>query len=180
MKDQLTDPVAKALCLRLELRTAFLNAIELAELRCAPDSLSVPWYQMQGIWESIKDTRSLGTPVPDAFSAKIQRRLASTMPPRPIVQPTPEEAYRHFKRMIEDGIRVVNVLKYSDPQSLLVRDILCLWSGMNDLGADRVVELRHDLPGAKATALSLHPLAIAKLPHPRHGGPRQSQHPATS
>jgi hypothetical protein len=131
MKDQLTDPVAKALCLRLELRTAFLNAIELAELRCAPDSLSVPWYQMQGIWESIKDTRSLGTPVPDAFSAKIQRRLASTMPPRPIVQPTPEEAYRHFKRMIEDGIRVVNVLKYSDPQSLLVRDILCLWSGMN-------------------------------------------------
>ncbi|KAL1838197.1 hypothetical protein VTJ49DRAFT_2954 [Mycothermus thermophilus] len=119
MKGELTDEVAHALGFRLELRTAFLRAIELSELRTNSDSLSVPWYQMQGVWESINKSRSLGTPVPDAFSAKIQRRLASTMPPRPIVQPTPEEAHENFKRMIADGIRVVNVLNYSDSQSLL-------------------------------------------------------------
>ncbi|KAL2265163.1 hypothetical protein VTJ83DRAFT_6263 [Remersonia thermophila] len=118
-KGELTDEVARALDLRLELRTAFLRAIELSELRDDPDSLSAPWYELQGIWESVNETRSLGTPVPEAFSAKIQRRLASTMPPRPIVQPTPEEAHEHFKRMIADGIRVVNVLNYSDSQSLL-------------------------------------------------------------
>lgn len=120
LRHTLTDEVAHALGFRLELRTAFLRAIELSELRSDPESLSVPWSQMQGVWKVINKTRNLGKPVPEAFSTKIQRRLASTMPPRPIVQPSPEETHEHFKKLIADGISVLNVLNYADPQSLLV------------------------------------------------------------
>ncbi|KXX81657.1 N-alpha-acetyltransferase 35, NatC auxiliary subunit [Madurella mycetomatis] len=119
LRSAITDDVAQALGFRLELRTAFLRAIELTELRSNPESLSLPWSQMQSVWEAINKTRHLGTPVPEAFSTKIQRRLASTMPPRPIVQPSPEETYEHFKKLFADGINVLNVLNYSDSQSLL-------------------------------------------------------------
>ncbi|AEO61343.1 hypothetical protein MYCTH_2311397 [Thermothelomyces thermophilus ATCC 42464] len=119
VRHKLTDEMAHALAFRLELRTAFLRAIELCELRSDPESLSLPWAQMQGVWEAINKTRHLGKPVPEAFSTKIQRRLASTMPPRPIVQPSPEETYEHFKKLIADGLNVLNVLNYADSQSLL-------------------------------------------------------------
>ncbi|KAL2017785.1 hypothetical protein VTK56DRAFT_1648 [Thermocarpiscus australiensis] len=120
LRHQITDDMANALGFRLELRTAFLRAIELSELRSNPESLSLPWSQMQAVWEAINKSRHLGTPVPEAFSTKIQRRLASTVPPRPIVQPSPEETYEHFKKLFADGINVLNVLNYADSQSLLV------------------------------------------------------------
>lgn len=43
-------------------------------------------------------TRSLGIPVNRAFSATIQRRLASTIPPRPIVEISFEQAHEHLRR----------------------------------------------------------------------------------
>jgi N-alpha-acetyltransferase 35, NatC auxiliary subunit len=120
LRTQISEPMATALGFRLELRTAFLRAIELSELRTNPGSLSLPWYQMQGVWEQINKSRHLGTPVPECFSTKLQRRLASTMPPRPIVQLGFEETYEHFKKFFADGIDVLKVLHYVDSQSLLV------------------------------------------------------------
>lgn len=128
IRHSISDEMSYALAFRLELRTAFLRAIELAELRSNPDSLSLPWSQMKAVWEPINKSRHLGTPVPEAFSTKIQRRLASTMPPRPIVQLSFEETYEHFKKLFTDGIDVLKVLNYSDSQSLLVgriRDNFC-------------------------------------------------------
>ncbi|KAI1780273.1 Mak10-domain-containing protein [Hypoxylon cercidicola] len=112
--------VSAALDLRLELRIAFLRAIDLATLRKAnPDSLKMPWIQMSGLIEHINKQHSLGKPVPEAFSTKLQRGLASTMPPRPMVQPSFEESYGHFKRLFQDGVDIMDVLKYAEPQSLL-------------------------------------------------------------
>ncbi|KAI1496275.1 Mak10 subunit, NatC N-terminal acetyltransferase-domain-containing protein [Biscogniauxia marginata] len=112
--------ISAALDLRLELRIAFLRAIDLSGLRQAnPDSLKMPWIQMRGLMEHIEKNHSLGKPVPESFSTKLQRRLASTMPPRPIVQLSFEECNGHFKRLFQDGIEVTDVLKYSEPQSLL-------------------------------------------------------------
>ncbi|CAJ2511036.1 Uu.00g066610.m01.CDS01 [Anthostomella pinea] len=112
--------ISMALDFRLELRIAFLRALDLANLRKAnPDSLKMPWIQMRGLIDHIEKRHSLGKPVPEAFSTKLQRRLASTMPPRPIVELSFEECYGHFKLLFQDGIEVTDVLKYSDPQSLL-------------------------------------------------------------
>lgn len=112
--------ISTALDLRLELRIAFLRAIDLSGLRKAnPDSLKMPWIQMSGLLEHIEKQHVLGKSVPEAFSTKLQRRLASTMPPRPIVQPSFEESYGHFKQFFQDGIEIMNILKYAEPQSLL-------------------------------------------------------------
>jgi len=75
---------------------------------------------MGAILEPISKSHSLGIAVPEAFSAKIQRRLASTMPPRAIVQLSFDETYANLKRLIADGQEVTDVLDYSDSQSLLV------------------------------------------------------------
>ena len=123
LRPNLLDEMTDALSFRLELRAAFLRALELAELRSNPNSLSLPWSQMKAVWEPINKSRHLGTPVPEAFSTKIQRRLASTMPPRPIVQLSFEETYEHFKKLFIDGIDVLNVLNYADSQSLLVKTL---------------------------------------------------------
>ncbi|KAK4451796.1 N-alpha-acetyltransferase 35, NatC auxiliary subunit [Podospora aff. communis PSN243] len=119
LRPKIMDDMADGLSFRLELRAAFLRAIELSELRSSPESLSLPWSQMKAVWEPINKSRHLGTPVPEAFSTKLQRRLASTMPPRPIVQLSFEETYEHFKKLFVDGIDVLKVLNYADSQSLL-------------------------------------------------------------
>jgi N-alpha-acetyltransferase 35, NatC auxiliary subunit len=120
LRPKISDDMANALSFRLEFRAAFLRAIELSELRSNPESLSLPWSQMKAVWEPIYRSRHLGTPVPEAFSTKIQRRLTSTMPPRPIVQPSAEQTYELFQKLFADGIDVLKVLNYSDSQSLLV------------------------------------------------------------
>lgn len=132
LRNELNADVATALDLRLELRVAFLRAINLMELRNAnPDSLKTPWIQMQGILEKIREQHPLGKPVPEAFSTKLQRRLASTMPPRPIVQASFEETCTHFQQMFRDGIDITEVLKYADSQSLLVRPSTPTRSSLN-------------------------------------------------
>jgi hypothetical protein len=120
LRATLTEEMADAICLRLELRTAFLRTFELSPLKSTADLLSKPWSDMQRIWESIKKTRHLGKPVPAAFSTRIQRRLASTLPPRPMVQPSPEQTDEHFEKFIAHGMNAPKVLEYTSPQSLLV------------------------------------------------------------
>ncbi|KAH7040078.1 Mak10 subunit, NatC N-terminal acetyltransferase-domain-containing protein [Microdochium trichocladiopsis] len=112
--------ISMALDLRLELRIAFLRAIDLMDKREAnPESLKMPWIQMKGLVEHFSKQHELAKPVPEAFSTKLQRRLASTMPPRPIIQPSFTETFDHFKRMFQDGLDIIDVLKYSDTQSLM-------------------------------------------------------------
>ncbi|KAH8906567.1 Mak10-domain-containing protein [Coniochaeta sp. PMI_546] len=119
-RDLIPQDIAEALGYRLELREGFLRAIELAAKHDQPPaSLQAPWDHMTMLWEAINKSHSLGVPVPEAFSTKIQRKLASTMPPRPIVQLSFAEANSHFKRLILDGKEVVKVLDYKDSQSLL-------------------------------------------------------------
>ncbi len=121
LKSKWSAETALALDSRLELRYAFLRATELTELRSHPEALKTPWIQMKAILENVKATHNLATPVPDSFSTKLQRQLASTMPPRPIVQLSFDDACSHWTRLYEDGAEVNDVLKYMDPQALLVK-----------------------------------------------------------
>ncbi|KAI0803380.1 Mak10 subunit, NatC N-terminal acetyltransferase-domain-containing protein [Xylaria sp. FL0064] len=118
--DDLPQEICAALESRLELRISFLDAVDLSATREDTSELpKLPWTRMKHLIEAIEIQHTQGKPLPAAFSTKLQRRLASTMPPRPMVTLSFNECVTHFKRFFEDGNEVIDVLQYTDPQSLL-------------------------------------------------------------
>lgn len=69
---------------------------------------------------SLAKSAPLGKPVPDAFSLKIQRRLASTVPPRPMVEISLDDALSHLKRLCQDAIDLGQILDYRGPHNFRV------------------------------------------------------------
>jgi hypothetical protein len=69
---------------------------------------------------SLSQSVSLGKPVPESFSWKIQRKLASTVPPRPMVKISPEEALAHLTRLCRDAVDILEILEYQGPYNLKV------------------------------------------------------------
>ncbi|EAL93228.1 N-alpha-acetyltransferase 35, NatC auxiliary subunit [Aspergillus fumigatus Af293] len=69
---------------------------------------------------SLTKSVSLGKPVPDAFSVKIQRRLASTVPPRPMVKISFENALAHLRRLCQDAIDLQELVEYGGPYNFKV------------------------------------------------------------
>lgn len=108
-----------ALDSRLRFRSAFLKTVESADSRTSPDVKSM-WTNVLALIPGIKSTTGLGKPMPESFSSKLQRKLASTVPPRPIVQVAQDAAFDHLERLCKDASVVVEVLKYYDSHSLLV------------------------------------------------------------
>jgi hypothetical protein len=80
---EMNDALRAAIIARLDFRKDFLRALD---LELPLDHISYCWPPViQGI-QTLKSTHQLGQVVPGAFSTKMQRRLASTVPPRPIVE----------------------------------------------------------------------------------------------
>ncbi|KAL2802492.1 Mak10 subunit, NatC N-terminal acetyltransferase-domain-containing protein [Aspergillus granulosus] len=69
---------------------------------------------------SLQESSRVGQPVPEAFSWKIQRKLASTVPPRPMVTISLEDALAHLKQLFQDVIHLSQVLDYRGPYNLRV------------------------------------------------------------
>lgn len=57
---------------------------------------------MHALLSIMKHTAKHGQPVPDSFSTKIQRRLASTMPPRPQVIVETESVWPFWRTFLQD------------------------------------------------------------------------------
>ncbi|KAH7321111.1 Mak10 subunit, NatC N-terminal acetyltransferase-domain-containing protein [Stachybotrys elegans] len=112
------DQIVDALLARLELRRALLEAAECVQHMKEPGQMGEPWKKGLEILPRIKSTQGLGKPVDEAFSAKLQMKLASTMPPRPIVKIGFDDAFGHLQRLFQDGFEVVGVLNYTDSQCL--------------------------------------------------------------
>ncbi|OAQ97268.1 hypothetical protein LLEC1_03165 [Akanthomyces lecanii] len=119
LKDDVSEEILQALSARLTLRRVFLEAAESPENKQDFAKAQAPWVEAADYLPIIEKTHALAKDVDEAFSAKLQRKLASTMPPRPIVQLDFTEAFAHLSRMFEDGREVINVLKYTDSQCLL-------------------------------------------------------------
>lgn len=102
---------------RLSLRRGLLHALDEDEdYRVKPEHFSSCLSQVS----SLTNTASLGKRVPEAFSEKIQRKLASTVPPRPIVNINFDDALAHLKRLCQDAIDLKEVLEYHGPHNLKV------------------------------------------------------------
>ncbi|KND94563.1 N-alpha-acetyltransferase 35, NatC auxiliary subunit [Tolypocladium ophioglossoides CBS 100239] len=112
------DGVADALISRLDLRRILLAAAECPQYVKDSAKAREPWTEALSILPGVDSTHSLGKPVEEAFSAKLQRKLASTMPPRPIVELGFGDAFGHLSRLFEDGLEIIGVLEYTDSQCL--------------------------------------------------------------
>jgi hypothetical protein len=108
-----------ALSMRLKFRIAFLTAVSLADQRDKTLSRDA-WDELVSFLPGVSTSRELSKPVPDSFSVKLQRKLASTVPPRPVVTIAFEAAYKHLERLCHDGRALTEVLNYYDSHSLMV------------------------------------------------------------
>lgn len=93
-EDLRTGGFQDALISRLTFRKSFLISLGQNSHSNQPNS----WEDCLIELPILLKTRPLGIPVKPAFSATIQRRLASTIPPRPIVEISFEEAHEHLRR----------------------------------------------------------------------------------
>ncbi|KAF2731433.1 Mak10-domain-containing protein [Polyplosphaeria fusca] len=115
------DPTVRdAIIARLNFRKDFLSALD---LECSLDFIDRYWPPVIANLDPINTTHQLGKAVPGAFSFKIQRRLASTVPPRPTVELDFSDAFSKLKQLCTDGEEAVRVMSL-DPDPLEYQSFL--------------------------------------------------------
>lgn len=118
--DDISSDLQMALICRLRFRATFLKTVETADSRTSTETASL-WLESLAFVPEMKSSTRFGRAVPTAFSSKLQRKLASTVPPRPIIHVSQEVAFKHLERLCQHGSMVLEVLKYHNSHSLLVR-----------------------------------------------------------
>lgn len=106
--DLMDRPFRDALLSRLELRKMLLSAVQLDG--CLD-------HQRAGLWEGcleilpvLSQTNKLGVRSENSFSIKIQRKLASSVPPRPIVNISFDEALARLSGICQNGRDAYRIL----------------------------------------------------------------------
>ncbi|KAI9843380.1 MAG: hypothetical protein M1838_002635 [Thelocarpon superellum] len=108
----------EALIARLSFRMAFLSALE-SDGNAIATGAATRWTECASFLNAIQATTDAGQAVPAAFSVKIQRKLASTVPPRPIVKITFDRALAHVRRLCQDGSDMVRVFDFQGSNNLM-------------------------------------------------------------
>jgi hypothetical protein len=116
----MTEELKSALKCRLEFRETFLRTVEEADSRTSMENIKKHWHELGSLLPDLRSSANLAQPVSASFSAKLQRKLASTVPPRPIVDLKWEAAFDHLERLCRDGSVAAEVLRYYDSHSLMV------------------------------------------------------------
>lgn len=115
MDPKLQDAIRCRLMFRREFLFALDQDLEVLDTRSTDNFVSCLSHLA-----ALTDSVSLGKSVPEAFSLEIQRKLASTVPPRPIVQISHESALAHLKRLCQDAIDMQQMLDYRGPSNFKV------------------------------------------------------------
>ena len=133
-KDNTIDiALRRALSQRLGFRQALLDTVIKVQDRADAFGIKTKWLVTIETLPGMKSAPELSKPVPEAFSVKVQKRLASTVPPRPIVSVSSEQAYAHMEQMCNDGLLTTEVLNFHDSHSLMVCN---LYSASTTMGTD--------------------------------------------
>jgi hypothetical protein len=116
----ISENLKLALKARLEYRETFLRTVEAAESRTSMENIKKLWQELGTLLPALRSSANSAQPVSASFSAKLQRKLASTVPPRPIVDLKWDTACDHLEGLCQDGSVAAEVLKYYDSHSLMV------------------------------------------------------------
>ncbi|KAL8899329.1 MAG: hypothetical protein Q9192_001623 [Flavoplaca navasiana] len=101
-QSKIDEALRRAILARLTLRQQILRAMEL-ELILEKDNRIQLWKNCMDLLPEIHQTQTLGTPVKEAFSVKMQRKLTSTVPPRPMVEITFDDAHEFLSNLCRDA-----------------------------------------------------------------------------
>ncbi|KAJ5151272.1 uncharacterized protein N7482_010524 [Penicillium canariense] len=116
VEEGIDQKVRDAIRSRLLLRRDFLASVD-QDLEILDTRSTDSFMSCLSHLKALAETVSLGTTVPEAFSLKLQRKLASTVPPRPIVHIKHEDAFAHMKRLCQDAIDLQQILDYRGPSN---------------------------------------------------------------
>ena len=106
-----------AIHVRLKLLSDMLETlVQHVDGQTPPSSLSTI---MHDHLDKVQSTHELGVAVPKAFSTKLQRRLASTVPPRPMVTVTMDQAWTFWHRMVDDCRDVFSIHQAAYSEDLM-------------------------------------------------------------
>lgn len=118
-QEEIDKKLRDAIRSRLRLRREFLASVdqdlEILDTRSTDSFVNCLTYL-----KTLNETTPLGKAVPEAFSLKLQRKLASTVPPRPIVHIKHADALAHMKRLCQDAIDMQQMLDYGGPSNFKV------------------------------------------------------------
>lgn len=109
---------------RLKFREAMLLAVDLDD--GIDEKRTDAWKMCLQILPIMQQTGFLSTPVDAAFSAKIQRRLASSVPPRPVVQVSFDDAHSFLRRICTSAHEAFSLLRCDNATSAM--NFLCFFS----------------------------------------------------
>ncbi|KAI4096133.1 MAG: hypothetical protein LQ344_001196 [Seirophora lacunosa] len=112
------DGLRKAISVRLTLRRRLLIAMG-SDLSPDKDAQIRCWKHCSELLPALIETRVVSKPVKAAFSIKIQRRLASSVPPRPMVEATFDKTHAFLANLCRDAADVYRVLDYHGSSNIL-------------------------------------------------------------
>lgn len=107
-----------ALLNRLEIRRLLLSAVQLDGY--LDHQRARPWEGCLELLPTLSQTSKLGVPSENSFSIKIQRKLASSVPPRPIVKISFDEAVARLSNICQDGRDAYRLLNAQAGTRLMV------------------------------------------------------------
>lgn len=116
----------------------------------------------QLLLHELERTMPLGKPVEESCSVKIQRRLASSVPPRPMVKIGFNDALTFLTRLCQDAVNMKQLLHYSGSNNLLVSSISI---GPSHVLTSQYSDISMGIPIPQARTLDLYsvPFAIDPL-----------------
>ena len=105
---------------RLDFRIAFLSAISSSQKH---ELNAQHWQRCLEILTSLSLGTKISGDLHPSFSAKIQRRLASSVPPRPIIAISHQSAHDFIERLCEDAMELERATQCTRAGSILVSDL---------------------------------------------------------
>lgn len=116
------EALVDAITERLRFRKLFLRAITQDADLISQQKTNPIWDECSDALPKLLQSHNSGVPIEGAFSEKIQRRLASTVPPRPMVKISFDDACAHLNRLCKDGNHVAKVLDCQGGSNILVAE----------------------------------------------------------
>ena len=119
-KESCSDHIREALTSRFMFRKRFLRAVALDPC-VSKEEYAATWRNCSSTLPSLLDSSKHGSAVPQSFSAKIQRRFASTVPPRPVMMNDLKESHDYLQRLFDDAEKAEGVIDCLKGSQIAVR-----------------------------------------------------------